>query len=155
MGHTRATPQTGAARNRRFGTPGKGEGKIGQRCGKLIAGFPFSEDPAFAGFWNTGYSEPLKFTTRMADDFWQRGTPMDIAPISGIRPVTSIKPVSVAPDLPRVLEAEYLGQSGEDDYTPGNGKAARGLEDEEEEEGAESSTGSETPPTSSSLSLFA
>jgi len=57
---------------------------------------------------------------------------MDIAPISAIRPVTMVKPSPAAPDLSRVFEAEYLGQSRDDEYTPANRKAARGLEDEEE-----------------------
>ena len=59
--------------------------------------------------------------------------PVDIAPISAIRPVTMVKPSPTAPDLSRVFEAEYLGQSSDDEYTPNNRKAARGLEDEEEE----------------------
>ena len=58
---------------------------------------------------------------------------MDIAPISAIRPVTMVKPSPAAPDLSRVFEAEYLGQSRDDEYTPANRKAARGLEDEEDE----------------------
>ena len=58
--------------------------------------------------------------------------PMDIGHVSAIRPVTMVKPSPAAPDLSRVFEPEYLGQSGDDEYTPNNRKAARGLEDEEE-----------------------
>jgi hypothetical protein len=67
---------------------------------------------------------------------------MDIAPISAIRPVTMIKPSTPAPDLSRVFEVEYLGQSPDDDYSPAGRKAARGLEDEEDEEAVESEPGS-------------
>ena len=56
---------------------------------------------------------------------------MEIGPISAVRPVAAIKPSPIAPDLSRVFEVEYLGQSGEDEYRPSNRKAARGLEDEE------------------------
>jgi len=70
---------------------------------------------------------------------------MDIAPISAIRPVAMVKPSPAAPDLSRVFEAEYLGQSRDDDYTPANRKAVRGLEDEEdatmEEQAAEADSG--------------
>lgn len=58
---------------------------------------------------------------------------MDITPISAIRPITTAKPFPSAPDLSRVFEVEYLGQPADDEYTPGNRKSARGLEDEEEE----------------------
>lgn len=58
---------------------------------------------------------------------------MDISPISAIRPVTSIRPSPAASDLSRVFEVEYLGQSGEDEYTPVN-RNVRGLEDEDDED---------------------
>ena len=58
---------------------------------------------------------------------------MEIGPISAIRPVAPVKPSTAAPDLSHVYEVEYLGQS-DDEYTPGNRKAARGLEDEAEPE---------------------
>ena len=58
---------------------------------------------------------------------------MDIAPISAIRPVTMVKPSPAAPDLSRVFEAEYLGESRDDEYSPAQRKATRGLEDEEDE----------------------
>jgi hypothetical protein len=82
---------------------------------------------------------------------------MDISPISAIRPVTMVKPSPAAPDLSRVYEAEYLGQSRDDEYTPANRKAARGLEDEEgetmEEELAEEDTQRAIP--SAKVSFFA
>ena len=62
---------------------------------------------------------------------------MDISPVSAIRPVTLIRPSSGAPDLSRVTETENRGHSGEDEYTPGEGKAERGLEDEQDEAAAE------------------
>jgi len=81
---------------------------------------------------------------------------MDLGPISAIRPVTMIRPSASAPDLSRVFEVEYLGQSGDDEYTPANRKASRGIEDEEEEAGLEPATDSEAPrKPPSSVSLFA
>ena len=47
---------------------------------------------------------------------------MDIGPIIAIRPVTMIKPSLKAPDLSRVFEAEYLGQSKDDEYSSDNRK---------------------------------
>jgi hypothetical protein len=82
---------------------------------------------------------------------------MDIAPVSAIRPVTMIKPPSAPPDLSRVFEVEYLGESGDDEYTPAGRKASRGLEDEKGEAESETPTDSGTAPVSSpgSVSLFA
>jgi hypothetical protein len=62
---------------------------------------------------------------------------MDIGPISAIRPVTMIKPSLKAPDLSRVFEAEYLGQSKDDEYSSDNRNPSRGLEDEEDTDAAE------------------
>jgi hypothetical protein len=81
---------------------------------------------------------------------------MEIGPISAVRPVAVIKPSPVAPDLSRVFEVEYLGQSGEDEYRPSNRKAARGLEDEEAdlvEETADAETRPVDPTTK--VSFFA
>lgn len=84
---------------------------------------------------------------------------MDISPISAIRPVTSIRPSPAAPDLSRVFEVEYLGQSADDEYTPGNRRTARGLEDEEDDrEGDEQTDNAEhafLPPRSGTVSFFA
>jgi hypothetical protein len=82
---------------------------------------------------------------------------MDIGPISAIRPLTMVKPFPAAPDLSRVFEAEYLGQSSDDEYSPNNRKAARGLEDEDEESEREASAASDAPSPmgSGSVSLFA
>ena len=63
---------------------------------------------------------------------WQGAAPLDISPIATIRPVTPVKPASIAPDLSRVFEVEYLGDHADDEYRPGNRRTARGLEDEEE-----------------------
>jgi hypothetical protein len=83
---------------------------------------------------------------------------MEIGPISAVRPVTMIKPLRSAPDLSRVFEVEYLGQSGDDEYTRANGRAARGLKDEEEDiadENADAGVGSETVAPLNKVSIFA
>jgi hypothetical protein len=81
---------------------------------------------------------------------------MEIGPITAVRPVTMIKPSRGAPDLSRVFEVEYLGQSGDDEYTPANGKAERGLEDEDGADGtANAGAQAEIFVRSSKVSLFA
>jgi hypothetical protein len=55
---------------------------------------------------------------------------MEIGPIVGIRPITMIKPATSSPDLTGVFAIEFRGQQDET-YSPGNQRAARGLEDEE------------------------
>lgn len=42
------------------------------------------------------------------------------------------KPSTPSPDVSRVFEAEYLGPSGDDEYTPAIRKAAREREDEDQ-----------------------
>jgi hypothetical protein len=61
---------------------------------------------------------------------------VDISPVSAVRPLTLIRPSPGAPDLTRVTETENRGRSGEDEYTPAEGEAKRGLEDEEDEAAA-------------------
>ena len=80
---------------------------------------------------------------------------MDIAPISAIRPVTPVKPSPSAPDLSRVFEVEYLGHSGDDEYTPANRKAFRGLEDEEDQIAADEPFDAPGPISSRKVSFFA
>ncbi len=82
---------------------------------------------------------------------------MEIGPITAVRPVPMIKVSRGAPDLSRVFEVEYLGQSGDDEYSRANGKAARGLEDEEDvaEEPADAGVHAESIPHSSKVDLFA
>jgi hypothetical protein len=82
---------------------------------------------------------------------------MDISPISAIRPVTMIKPSLSAPDLSRVFEAEYLGQSKDDEYTSADRKASRGLEDEEDTVEAEPAAyeSPETAEDSGKVDFFA
>ena len=83
---------------------------------------------------------------------------MEIGPITAVGPVPMIKQSRRAPDLSRVFEVEYLGQSGDDEYTRANGKAARGLEDEEgdvAEETADAGVHAESIPYSSKVDLFA
>ena len=55
---------------------------------------------------------------------------MGIGPIIGIRPISTIKPPASSPDLTGVFAIEFRGQQDET-YSPGNQRAARGLEDEE------------------------
>lgn len=86
---------------------------------------------------------------------------MEISPVSAIRPVAPVKPAPSAPDLTRVFEAEYLGESDEDEYTSADGKSEREWEDEENGrpgEAAEETEAPETAPNPSgygSVSLFA
>jgi hypothetical protein len=83
---------------------------------------------------------------------------MEIGPITAVRPVTMIKPSRSAPDLSRVFEVEYLGQSADDQYTPTSGKAARGLEDEEEDiadDTADAGAGLETVVSLNKVNFFA
>jgi len=84
---------------------------------------------------------------------------MDIGPISAIRPIALVKPSASAPDLSRVFEVEYLGQSRDDQYSSANKKAARGLEDEEgdiqSEEPAEPEVSPEAVAGSGKISFFA
>src|SRR4051794_35327628 len=92
---------------------------------------------------------------RPSADRSARSEPMDIGPVSAIRPLTMVKPSPAAPDLSRVFEAEYLGQSKDDEYTPGR-KPARGLEDEEEAEPEpEPADALALDRSSGSLNLFA
>jgi len=81
---------------------------------------------------------------------------MDIGPVSAIRPVTLVRPSPATPDLPRVGETENRGHSGDDEYTPADRKAARGLEDEEDEAAVEEPTEAPWQPGSSgTVSFFA
>jgi hypothetical protein len=70
---------------------------------------------------------------------------MEIGPITAVRPIPSIKRSPAAPDLSRVFEVEYLGESADDAYTPGHSNASRGLEDEEDDL-AENAPDGETQP---------
>ena len=81
---------------------------------------------------------------------------MDIGPVSALRPVTMIRPSPAAPDLSRVGETENRGRSGDDEYTPADGKPPRGLEDEEDEAaGGESSDAPVRRNPSGGISFFA
>jgi len=84
---------------------------------------------------------------------------MDIKPISAIRPIALVEPFASAPDLSRVFEVEYLGQSPDDRYSSASKKAARGLEDEEgdiqSEEPAEPEASPEAVAGSGKVSFFA
>lgn len=83
---------------------------------------------------------------------------MEIGPITAVRPVPVVKPSPAAPDLSRVFEVEYLGQSADDEYTPANRKAGRGLEDEEDEAAedlAEAGSDHEPVVPSGNVSFFA
>lgn len=60
---------------------------------------------------------------------------MEIGPISGIRPVAMVKPGTQSADLTKVVSAELRDQRREGDEA-GNGKANRGLEEDDAENGA-------------------
>ena len=62
---------------------------------------------------------------------------MDIGPVSAIRPVARITPPTSTSDLSRVTETQHRSQTGEDEYTPADRKASRGLEDEEDDAATE------------------
>ena len=79
---------------------------------------------------------------------------MGIGPISAVRPVSMIKPSTEDPDLTRVFEVEHMGPSRDDEYTPANGKASRGLEDEEEQAPVPDAPNDAEAP-STTVSLFA
>jgi hypothetical protein len=64
---------------------------------------------------------------------------MEIGPITAVRPVPMIKVSQGAPDLSRIFDVEYLGPSGDDEYT--GAKATRGLEDEEDDVAMETEDG--------------
>ena len=81
---------------------------------------------------------------------------MEVGPITAVRPVPMIKVSRGAPDLSRVFEVEYLGSSGDDEYTPA--KAARGLEDEEDDVAVETEDAgvpAEADVPSSKINFFA
>lgn len=83
---------------------------------------------------------------------------MEIGPITAVRPVPMIKVSRGAPDLSRVYEVEYLGQSDDDEYSRGNGRATRGFEDEEEDiadQTTDASMEAENAVPSSKVSFFA
>lgn len=84
---------------------------------------------------------------------------MEIGPVKRIDPVPMIKPAPASPDLSRVFEVEYLGDSGEDEYTSAAGKAARGLEDEEEDPEQDADASEASPdgggPLPGKVSFFA
>jgi len=81
---------------------------------------------------------------------------MDIGPVPAIRPVTMIRPSPSAPDLSRVAETDNRGHSGDDEYTPADRNASRGLEDDEELSPAEDPTEAASRPSpSGTLSFFA
>ena len=58
---------------------------------------------------------------------------MDVSPIAAIRPAEPVRALHVTPDLSRVFEVEYLGQSGEDEYRHSDPDQVRGMEDEEDD----------------------
>ena len=83
---------------------------------------------------------------------------MEIGPISAIRPVPMIRPESAPTNLSRVFKAEYRAQRSDDEYSPANGQAARGLEVEEDEAGDESAEAESLPEVilpRSKVSFFA
>jgi hypothetical protein len=88
------------------------------------------------------------------------GKAMAIGPIYAVRPVSMIKPSPEDPELSRAVEVEHLGRSEDDEYTPANRKASRGLEDEAEDEdhgapSADLENRKDTGALTSNVSVFA
>ncbi len=82
---------------------------------------------------------------------------MEIGPISPIRPVQMVKPSPTPPDLSHVFEAEYLGESKDDEYTPSRRKARKAEDDEDDlgEDEGDPEAGPETATPAAKVSLFA
>ena len=59
---------------------------------------------------------------------------MEIGPITGIRPISMVKPPSPAPDLSGVFAVEFRGRQ-QDESSNSSRRASRGLEKEAEDEG--------------------
>ena len=58
---------------------------------------------------------------------------MEIGPITGIRPISMVKPPSPAPDLSGVFAVEFRGRQ-QDESSNSSRRASRGLEKEAEDE---------------------
>jgi hypothetical protein len=54
---------------------------------------------------------------------------MEISPVPGIRAVQAVQSKAAAFGLPAVFETEYLSRTGDETYSPTNGKPAGGDED--------------------------
>jgi hypothetical protein len=54
---------------------------------------------------------------------------MEISPVPGIRAVPDVQSKAAAFGLPAVFETEYLSRTGDETYSPTNGKPAGGDED--------------------------
>jgi hypothetical protein len=54
---------------------------------------------------------------------------MEISPVPGIRAVPAVQSKAAAFGLAAVFETEYLSRTGDETYSPTNGKAAGGDED--------------------------
>ena len=82
---------------------------------------------------------------------------MDISPISALRPVSMMKRSPEDPDLSRVVEVEHMGRSEDDEYTPADRRASRGLEDDEKagEASADLDGASEAGAPVKAVNLFA
>jgi hypothetical protein len=75
---------------------------------------------------------------------------MEISPISGIRGLPVLKPRSPDADLAALSDIEHVTHLGDETYTPSDGKAAEGAEDDEDDlidqpELEEPEAGSPTP----------
>ncbi len=62
---------------------------------------------------------------------------MGIGPVTGVRPVTMVKPSTTGRDLSGVFAVEFREQDQEEAYSRSHPAAARGLEDEETDDVAE------------------
>ena len=81
---------------------------------------------------------------------------MEIGPISAIRPMAMVRPSSSARDLTGVFAVEFSEQPGDDSYAM-NGRASRGLEDEnaEDETPHEAADSEQTEGQTGTMSFFA
>jgi hypothetical protein len=61
---------------------------------------------------------------------------MEISPIIGIRSAPALSSKETFLGLPGIFEIEYSSRTGDETYSPGDGKPASGYEDDEDKEDA-------------------
>jgi hypothetical protein len=59
---------------------------------------------------------------------------MEISPIAGIRALPVVKTPPVAPELPAVFDIDNSARTGDETYSPSNGKSAGSSEDQPPED---------------------
>jgi hypothetical protein len=60
---------------------------------------------------------------------------MEIGPVPGIRALPVMKSPPPGPELPPLFDIDNTPRIGDETYSPGNGKPARGAEDDGSEDG--------------------